>query len=83
MPCIAPATAAAVAASSPVSSAIRQQDTGKRRAEREALLATLGEKVAALSSSTEWIAYLRFNAAFSRYSTGRREIFELPEWLVS
>ena len=40
----------------------------QRNAEREALLATLGEKVAALSSSAEWIAYLRFTAAFRRYS---------------
>ena len=41
----------------------------QRNAEREALLATLGEKVTALSSSAEWIAYLRFMAAFRRYST--------------
>jgi hypothetical protein len=40
----------------------------QRKAEREAVLATLGEKVAALASSTEWIAYLRFVAAFRRYS---------------
>ena len=40
----------------------------QRNAEREALLATLGEKVAALSSSAGWIAYLRFMAAFRRYS---------------
>jgi antirestriction protein ArdC len=40
----------------------------QRKAEREALLATLGEKVAALASSEEWIAYLRFMAAFRRFS---------------
>jgi antirestriction protein ArdC len=40
----------------------------QRKAEREALLATLAEKVAALSSSAEWLAYLRFMAAFRRYS---------------
>ncbi len=40
----------------------------RRKAEREALLATMGEKVAALASSAEWIAYLRFIAAFRRYS---------------
>jgi hypothetical protein len=39
-----------------------------RKVEREALLATLGEKVATPSISTEWIAYLRFVAAFRRYS---------------
>ena len=46
--------------------------TGKtpeqRAAEREALLERLGEKVATLGSSTEWIAYLRFMSAFRRYS---------------
>src|SRR6478672_9153808 len=40
----------------------------QRKAEREALLATLGEKVATLASSDEWLAYLRFVAAFRRYS---------------
>jgi N-terminal domain of anti-restriction factor ArdC len=40
----------------------------QRKAEREALLATLGEKVAALASSEDWLAYLRFVAAFRRYS---------------
>jgi antirestriction protein ArdC len=40
----------------------------QRKAERGALLATLGEKVAALASSAEWIAYLRFMAAFRRFS---------------
>lgn len=40
----------------------------QRMAEREALLATMGEKVAALASSAEWIAYLRFIAALRRYS---------------
>ena len=40
----------------------------QRQAEREALLATLGDKVAALASSDEWLAYLRFMAAFRRYS---------------
>jgi hypothetical protein len=40
----------------------------QRQAEREALLTTLGEKVAALGSSTEWLAYLRFVAAFRAYS---------------
>lgn len=46
--------------------------TGKtheqRAAEREALLERLGEKVATLGSSAEWIAYLRFMSAFRRYS---------------
>ena len=41
----------------------------QRKAEREALLTTLGEKVATLASSHEWTAYLRFVAAFRRYST--------------
>ena len=40
----------------------------QRKAEREALLATLGEKVATLASSAEWVAYLRFMAALRRYS---------------
>ncbi len=40
----------------------------QRKAEREALLAAMGEKVAALTNSAEWIAYLRFIAAFRRYS---------------
>ena len=40
----------------------------QRKAEREALLATLGEKVVALASSEEWLAYLRFMAAFRRFS---------------
>ena len=40
----------------------------QRQAEREALLERLGEKVATLGSSTEWIAYLRFMSAFRRYS---------------
>ncbi len=40
----------------------------QRQAEREALLARLGEKVAALGSSDEWMAYLRFMSAFRRYS---------------
>lgn len=40
----------------------------QRKAEREALLATLGEKVAMLASSEEWLAYLRFMAAFRRFS---------------
>lgn len=43
--------------------------TGEQRAaEREALLERLGEKVATLGSSAEWIAYLRFMSAFRRYS---------------
>jgi antirestriction protein ArdC len=50
----------------------RKTKTGKtpeqRAAEREALLERLGEKVATLGSSTEWIAYLRFMSAFRRYS---------------
>jgi hypothetical protein len=33
------------------------------QAEREAVLTTLGEKVATLASSEEWIAYPRFMAA--------------------
>jgi antirestriction protein ArdC len=40
----------------------------QRKAEREALLATLNDKVAALATSGEWLAYLRFLAAFRRYS---------------
>ena len=40
----------------------------QRHAEREALLAQLGDKVAALASSDEWLAYLRFVSAFRRYS---------------
>jgi hypothetical protein len=40
----------------------------QRKAEREALLATLADKVAALASSGEWLAYLRFMVAFRRYS---------------
>jgi antirestriction protein ArdC len=40
----------------------------QRNAEREALLATLNDKVAALASSDEWVAYLRFMAMFRRYS---------------
>jgi antirestriction protein ArdC len=40
----------------------------QRQAERQALLDSLGEKVATLADSAEWIAYLRFMAAFRRYS---------------
>lgn len=40
----------------------------QRQAEREALLATLGEKVATLANSEEWIAYLHWMKAFRRYS---------------
>jgi antirestriction protein ArdC len=40
----------------------------QRQAEREALLAQLGEKVAALADSEEWVAYLEFVAAFRHYS---------------
>ncbi len=40
----------------------------QRKAEREALLATLADKVAALASSEEWVAYLGFIAAFRKYS---------------
>ena len=40
----------------------------QRKAEREALLAALSDKVAELTSSSEWLAYLRFVAAFRRYS---------------
>lgn len=40
----------------------------QRQAEREALLERLGEKVAALGSSNEWMTYLRFMSAFRRYS---------------
>jgi antirestriction protein ArdC len=39
-----------------------------RHAEREALLATLSDKVTALAVSGEWLAYLRFVAAFRVYS---------------
>jgi len=39
----------------------------QRHAEREALLQTLGDKVAALATSGEWLAYLRFVAAFRSY----------------
>jgi antirestriction protein ArdC len=47
---------------------IRKNTAEQRHAEREVLLATLGDKVAALASSTEWLAYLRFVAAFRAYS---------------
>ncbi|SOD72874.1 antirestriction protein ArdC [Jatrophihabitans sp. GAS493] len=40
----------------------------QRKAEREALLTTLGEKVATLASSAEWVNYLRFMTALRRYS---------------
>jgi antirestriction protein ArdC len=40
----------------------------QRKAEHEALLATLNDKVAALAASGEWLAYLRFIAAFRNYS---------------
>lgn len=40
----------------------------QRQAERQALLDSLGEKVATLADSAEWIAYLRFMSAFRRYS---------------
>jgi hypothetical protein len=40
----------------------------QRTAEREALLATLNDKVAALGNSAEWVNYLRFIAAFRKYS---------------
>lgn len=40
----------------------------ERKAERAALLDRLGDKVATLASSAEWIAWLRFTAAFRRYS---------------
>jgi hypothetical protein len=36
----------------------------QRQAEREALLAQLGDKVAGLASPAEWLAYLRFVSAF-------------------
>jgi antirestriction protein ArdC len=39
----------------------------QRKAEREALLATLNDKVVALATSEAWVAYLRF-AAFRKYS---------------
>ena len=42
--------------------------SAQRATEREALLERLGEKVAALGNSGEWLAYLRFMAAFRRYS---------------
>jgi antirestriction protein ArdC len=40
----------------------------QRQAEREALLAQLGDKVSALAISAEWLAYLRFVSAFRHYS---------------
>ena len=40
----------------------------QRKAEREALLATLNDKVNALANSDDWVAYLRFIAAFRKYS---------------
>jgi antirestriction protein ArdC len=40
----------------------------QRQAEREALLGQLGDKVAALANSDEWLAYLRFVSAFRTYS---------------
>jgi hypothetical protein len=51
----------------------------QRKAEREALLATLNDKVAALANSDDWAAYLRIVAALRRYSTGRKGIFEVRE----
>ena len=51
----------------------------QRRVEREALLATLGEKMAALASSEEWVAYLHFMRSFRRYSTGSIGLFEVHE----
>ncbi|HSS55714.1 MAG TPA: hypothetical protein VLK79_13785 [Gaiellales bacterium] len=53
----------------------------QRQVEPEALLATLADKVAALATSGEWIADPRFVAAFTRYSTGRLAVFEVPEFL--
>jgi antirestriction protein ArdC len=40
----------------------------QRQAEREALLATLTDKIAALANSDDWVAHLRFVAAFRKYS---------------
>jgi antirestriction protein ArdC len=40
----------------------------QRKAEREALLATLNDKVVALATSEAWVAHLRFVAAFRKYS---------------
>ena len=52
----------------PMTSTKTSKTAVQRKAERDALLASLGEKVAALTSSEEWIAYLRFVAAFGSYS---------------
>ena len=41
----------------------------QRNAEREALLATLEDKVTALANSTEWLTYLKFLTAFRQYRT--------------
>src|SRR5262245_16121794 len=40
----------------------------QRQAAREALLAQLGDNVAALANSAKWVAYLQFVAAFRHYS---------------
>lgn len=46
--------------------------TGKtpeqRQAERQELLATVADKIDTLTSSTEWVAYLRFLGSFRSYS---------------
>lgn len=47
---------------------VTQETPERRAAERESLLATMAEKVAALADSSEWLAYLDFMAAFRRYS---------------
>jgi hypothetical protein len=39
----------------------------QRQAERERLLAQLGDKVAELANSEQWLAYLRFVSAFRHY----------------
>lgn len=45
-----------------------RKSTEQRQAERQALLDSLGEKVATLTDSAEWVAYLRFMTAFRQYS---------------
>ena len=46
----------------------QRKSSEQRQAERQALLDSLGEKVATLADSAEWIAYLQFMTAFRRYS---------------
>lgn len=47
---------------------INRKTPDERKAEREALLATVTAKVTALTGTQEWIAYLDFMASFRRFS---------------